>query len=477
MKSTARPPTIPVRNPRTGEVDMHLTPPGLAELKARCQRLREHQAAWEARGVAARIEVLRAWQRALEHHREPILSALCSDTGRERESEAEVRGLFTSIGRWCLLAPKLLEEGQAQASALPGMTIKRQYVPYPLVGVISPWNFPLLLSLIDAVPALLAGCAVVVKPSEMTPRFVEPLTASVRAVPELEGVLAYVVGDGATGAALIEGVDALCFTGSVATGKKVAEAAARAFVPVFLELGGKDPAIVLASAELGSASSAILWSATSNAGQSCQSLERIYVQDAVFAPFLEQLIAKARGLKLACEGGPIAPIITTPQAGIVAAHLRDAVTKGAVVHTGGVLENHGGGLWCRPTVITGVTHGMKLMQEETFGPILPVMPFGTVDEGVRLANNSEFGLSAAVFAGSIEEAEAVARRLQAGAISINDAGLTAVTQEGEKHSFGFSGMGGSRMGPASIKRFVRQKALIVKEGSGRDPWWFEELSG
>jgi acyl-CoA reductase-like NAD-dependent aldehyde dehydrogenase len=242
-----------------------------------------------------------------------------------------------------------------------------------------------------------------------------------------------------------------------------------------LELGGKDPAIVLPSANLDLATDAILWSSVVNTGQSCLSIERIYVAESIFEKFVNQLVAKAKRLELAyptVESGEIGPIIAEKQAAVISTHLLDAVSNGAVVHCGGKIEDDGGGWWCRPTVLTSVNHSMKVMTEETFGPIMPVMSFSTVEQAINLANDSIYGLSAAVFAQSQVEALEVARYIDAGAISINDAGLTAIMHEGEKNSFKFSGLGGSRMGAGAIKRFMRKKAFLIKTKPIQDPWWF-----
>ena len=467
---------VSVRNPRTGKVDYWITPPTLEQLAAQCSRLREAQISWRQGGLERRIEVLQQWKQALLSQRDELIKALLTDTGRWSESVLEFDSLISSIDRWCRLAPELLSKEDERATAIPFIRLQNESVPYPLVGVISPWNFPLLLSTIDTIPALLAGCAVVVKPSEIAPRFIQPVAEAIASVPQLRDVLAYVEGAGDTGAALIECVDLVCFTGSVATGRKVAEAAARRFIPAFLELGGKDPAIVLASADLELATSAILWGSVVNAGQSCLSIERIYVAESICENFVEKLVGKAQRLQLAYpsfEDGQIGPIIAEKQAATIAEHLRDAVEKGAVVHCGGVVEELDGGLWCRPSVLSQVNHSMKVMTQETFGPIMPVMPFSTIEEAIGLANDTIYGLSAAVFAGSAEEAIAVARCIDAGAISINDAALTAVMHEGEKNAFKFSGMGGSRMGPAALKRFMRKKAFLSKTESVPDPWWFK----
>jgi acyl-CoA reductase-like NAD-dependent aldehyde dehydrogenase len=418
---------------------------------------------------------LQAWKQAILSHRDELTKALVADTGRLSVSVLEIDSFISGIDRWCRLAPELLAQEDEKATAIPFIRLQQEFVPYPLVGVISPWNIPLLLSTIDTIPALLAGCAVVVKPSEIAPRFIQPLVDTIASVPKLRDVLAYVEGAGDTGAALVESVDLVCFTGSVATGQKVAEAAARRFIPAFLELGGKDPAIVLESADLELATSAILWGSVVSTGQSCLSIERIYVADAIFDNFVEKLVEKAQRLKLAypsLEDGEIGPIIAERQAAIIAEHLSDALEKEAVVRCGGKIEELDGGLWCRPTVLTKLNHCMKVMTEETFGPIMPVMPFSNVEEAIALANDTIYGLSAAVFAGSQAEALEVARHIDAGAININDAGLTAIMHEAEKNAFKFSGMGGSRMGPAAVKRFMRKKAFLIKTNSMPDPWWF-----
>ncbi|MEH1951922.1 MAG: aldehyde dehydrogenase family protein [Nostoc sp.] len=465
--------TIEVRNPRTGKFDYVIIPPPPRLVVQQCKRTRRAQVRWQKLGLEGRIEALQQWKDAIISGRDRLTEALVNDTGRLSTSVLEIDSFLSSIDRWCRLAPELLQES-AKNTAIPFIALQQTSVPYPLVGVISPWNFPLLLSTVDTIPALLAGCAVIVKPSEIAPRFVAPLKTALNAVPELRDVLTFVEGAGETGSVLIENVDLVCFTGSVATGRKVAQAAAKQFIPAFLELGGKDPAIVLESANLELATSAILWGSVVNAGQSCLSIERIYVADSIFEKFYHQLVAKAHRLQLAyptIESGEIGPIIAEKQAAIISDHLLDAVEKGAVIHCGGVIEDLGGGWWCRPTVLTQVNHSMKVMTEETFGPIMPIMPFSTVEEAVSLANDSIYGLSAAVFASEAEALE-IAQQIDAGAISINDAGLTAIMHEGEKNAFKFSGLGGSRMGAAALKRFMRKKAILIKTNATNDPWWF-----
>jgi acyl-CoA reductase-like NAD-dependent aldehyde dehydrogenase len=471
---------IQVRNPRTGKLDYTIAPPSSDLLEQQCLHLRQGQRQWQQIGVEGRIAALQQWKQAILSQRDSLTEALVNDTGRLSISVLEIDSFLSSIDRWCKLAPELLQEPE-KVTAIPFIKLQQTSTPYPLVGVISPWNFPLLLSTIDTIPALLAGCAVIVKPSEIASRFVKPLMTAILAnanatFPHLQDVLTFVEGAGETGANLIEYVDLICFTGSVATGRKVGEAAAKRFIPAFLELGGKDPAIVLSSANIELATSALLWGSVVNTGQSCLSIERIYVAESIFAPFVEQLVTKAERLKLAyptLESGEIGPIIAERQAAIIREHLLDAIAKGAVVRCGGQIEEKDGGWWCHPTVLTQVDRSMKVMTEETFGPIMPVMPFTTVEQAIDLANDTIYGLSAAIFAGEETEALAVARQIDAGAISINDAALTALIYEGEKNSFKFSGLGGSRMGTASFMRFLRKKSFLVKTNSVPDPWWFD----
>jgi succinate-semialdehyde dehydrogenase / glutarate-semialdehyde dehydrogenase len=456
-----------VRNPRTGEVDYHFNAPSRAELDATAAALRRAQKQWRAAGMSYRVEVLRRWREALATRQLDITRALATDTGRYLIATSEAQSILGMIDRWTALAPQLAPEEEGRSRMAPSITYRSQYVPYGLVGVISPWNFPLSLCFIDAIPALLAGCSVLIKPSEVTPRFVEPVRASIDAVPELAAVLAVLPGARQSGEALVALSDVVCFTGSVTTGRLVAENAARHFIPAFLELGGKDPLVITASADLERATDVALRASCLATGQACQSLERVYVDRRVYAPFVEKLVAKAAKVQPNwpdVHAGTIGPFIFGKQAEIVAEQIADAKAKGARVLCGGEIEDHGG-KWLRPTVVVDVTHDMKLMTEETFGPVMPVMPYDTTEQAIELANFGVYGLSAGVVAGTLQEAEAIGREIDAGGISLNDGSLTATMHEGEKHSFKLSGMGGSRMGPAGFTRFFRKKVLIRQEGA------------
>ena len=459
--------TLQARNPRTGELDYQFEATSAAEIELTANRLRAAGQDWQALGLDGRMAKLGELSDAIGRHRNAIAERLSVDTGRKKIAGREVDGAIGAINGWLAQAPHLLPEGWTDGRMNPAIRHAPQFVPYSLVGVISPWNFPLTLSMIDTIPALLAGCTVMIKPSEVTPRFVEPLMLAIEEA-GLQDVLTFVQGDGATGAALIDQVDAVCFTGSVATGRKVAAAAAGNMIPAFLELGGKDPLIVTASADVEKATDAALRGSVLSTGQACQSIERIYVAREIHDNFLDRLTDKAKQVELNWPDigrGHIGPVIFKKQAETLQAHIDDATSKGARILSGGTVEDHGGGKWLLPTILADVDHDMDVMRDETFGPILPVMAFDTIEDAIRLANDTEFGLSAAVFAGTLEEAESVGRQIEAGGVSLNDAALTALFHEAEKHSFKLSGMGGSRMGPAGFQRFLRRKALIANTGA------------
>lgn len=470
--------TIDVRNPRTGEIDYRFEAPTGESIARECVKLREAQKRWAAAPLDHRLAVMRRWADVLEKNGGAVTKALALDTGRWRMSAESPSAVVASVRAWCDAAPGLINPADGRSSIDPGVRFRSQYKPFPLLGVISPWNVPFILSMIDAVQALIAGCAAIIKPSEVTPRFVEPVAETVAQVPELDGVLTYVQGDGEVGQEIIDNVDIVVFTGSVATGRKVAEAAARRFIPVFLELGGKDPVIITKDADIERAATATLRGSVFATGQLCYSIERVYVDRTIHDAFVDRLVEKAEAVDLSfpdMRKGHIGPLIFARQADIIDSQLDDAVDKGAVIRTGGKSETLGGGKWIRPTVLTDVDHSMEIMTEETFGPVIPVMAVESADEAVELANDTTFGLSGAVIAGSEEEAQGIASQIDAGAISVMDTGLTAtILRDAEKTSFNLSGLGGTRMGPGAIMRFFRKKAIMTNTGDAADISKFAE---
>jgi succinate-semialdehyde dehydrogenase/glutarate-semialdehyde dehydrogenase len=367
---------VSVRNPYTGEQDYSFEEPSVSDIMATCERLRGNQPAWARLSLSERIAVLKEFSASIAHHREVLVTALVADTGRTQVAAMEIDTLDNFIQRTASEAPAALAAAGTREAQIPIIQGTINRVPYGLVGNISPWNFPVILSFLDTFPALVSGNAVVIKPSEVTPRWVEPMRAALADCPQLAAILDIVVGTGAAGAAITDQVDAVVFTGSVATGKKVAMAAAQNFIPAFLELGGKDPAVVLESADIALAARTTTFCSVQSTGQACQSLERVYVARKHFDHFVEQAVATAESLQLNYPDiakGLVGPFIFEPQAATVMHQLAAAKGQGAHIHCGGELLNHGG-FWMRPTVLTGVDHSMQLLQEETFGPVMPIIP-------------------------------------------------------------------------------------------------------
>jgi succinate-semialdehyde dehydrogenase/glutarate-semialdehyde dehydrogenase len=467
--------TIPVRNPRTGAIDFALPVATAAEVTEKAARLRQNQKAWGEKPLAARIGVMQRWLGEVVRRASDISEADAVDTGGCHTSYLQGYITMGNIGGWIEDAQGALDKAGyfGPSKAMPSVEVRTQFVPYPLVSVIGPWNAPMMLVLLDAIPALFAGCAVLIKPSEVTPRWIGPLFETVAAVPELAGVFDYVQGDGETGQHMIEAADLVCFTGSVPTGRKIAVQCAQRLIPCFLELGGKDPVIVTETADLERATTAVLRGAVHANGMVCFSVERIYVAETIHDAFVALLVEKAEKVRLNSDdprAGHSHPFTFAPQAGIVEKQLADAVAKGATILTGGKTEEIGGGLYMRPTVVTGVTHDMALMQDETFGPILPVMKFATIEEAIALANDTSFGLTANVIAGSEAEALPIAEQVNAGSVFIQDTFLTfAKNRTVGSTAFGNSGVGGgARTGPEAILRYVRRKALLTQHGEPAD---------
>lgn len=465
-----------VRNPQTGEFDYSFEPCTPEQIRRAVQRARDAQPDWQHLGVAGRAKAMSEFADVLRARRQTFIDTLRLDTGRTAESAAEVDAVIDAIDHWCGRAPELLAPARPASTRVPFVQATLDQTPYTVAGIISPWNFPLLLSFIDAVPGLLAGSAMVLKPSEITPRFVDPLRDALTQVPSLDSVFRIIRGPGDVGEVLIDCVDLVCFTGSVPTGRRVAEQAAQRFIPAHLELGGKDPAIIFASADVERAAAAVAWGSMANAGQSCLSIERVYVEASAHDAFVRALVDRVSALALThpnADRGQIGPFIAARQADIVAAHLQDAVQRGAAVACGGELVR-AGGIWCQPTVLTHVDHDMLVMREETFGPVVAVMAFEDEDHAVNLANDTHYGLSAAVFSSAKAQLYRVASRLRAGAVSANDVCLTSFIHEGAKQAFKLSGLGGSRMGDLALARFYRARVVLENIDEAWDPWWFEK---
>src|SRR5688572_13441129 len=407
------------------------------EVAAAVRRARAAQPAWGALSYRERAAyVLRAREIVLAQTEE-IANLISRETGKPPAEAISMEVVPTldlmnyfARNTATLLKRQKIDIGQY---GLMGRSSYIFYKPLGVVGIISPWNFPWATPLDEVVMALMAGNVVVLKPSELTPLSALKIGDIFKEVPLPEGVLEIITGDGSTGAALVEaGVDKIMFTGSVATGKRVAEAAAKRLTPVVLELGGKDPMIVLEDAKLENAARAAIWGAFCNSGQACASIERCYVHESIAAKFIDLVVKETRVLRQGQpdgEGIDVGAMTTERQLRIVESHVSDAVAKGARIETGGSRLNDCEGWFHEPTVVTNVDHSMELMTEETFGPVLPIMTFKTDDEAIRLANDSIYGLTAAVFTGDIGRGRELAERIDAGTVMINEVVYThAVAQ-------------------------------------------------
>jgi len=374
------------------------------EVKEAVAKARQAQPAWAGFSYRQRARVILQARKLMLAERDELALLISQETGKpvaEAISMEIVPTLdamhYFAHAAEALLRPQKIDIGQY---GLMGRSSSIVFRPLGVIGIISPWNFPLATPADEVVMALMAGNAVVLKPSELTPLIALKLGDIFTRAGLPPGLLNIATGDGSTGRALIDArVDKIMFTGSVATGKRVAEAAAKYLTPVVLELGGKDPMIVLEDADLENAARAAVWGAFANSGQACASVERCYVQESIAPKFIEQVVAETRGLKQGLGTGSdidVGAMSNENQLQIVADHVNDAKQRGAKVLAGGQRGSNREGLFYEPTVLTNVDHDMKLMRDETFGPVLPLMTFKTEDEAIKLANDSIYGLTASV---------------------------------------------------------------------------------
>jgi acyl-CoA reductase-like NAD-dependent aldehyde dehydrogenase len=348
------------------------------------------------------------------------------------------------------------------------------HYPIGVVGIISPWNFPLVMSAGDAMPALMAGNTVVIKPSELTPLTALFVTELARKAGWPDGILQVVTGAAETGQALMDAVDMISFTGSVEVGKEIMRRAADRLIPVSLELGGKDAAIVLKDADLERAANACVWGALMNSGQVCTSIERVYVEAPVYPAFVEKVVEKVRAIRQgpSHEEVELGSMSSEEQFNKVAAHVNDAIGKGAKALTGGRAAPKLAGLYYEPTVLIDVNHDMAVVTEETFGPVLPIMKVRDAEEALRLANESRYGLDASVFTRDRETAMQVADRLRTGAVCINDGLVNFVIPDAPMGGIKDSGFS-RRHGPEGIRKYCHQKTIVADRfGFKREFAWF-----
>lgn len=449
------------------------------EIARRCRELRAAQPAWEALGPRGRSAHLRRWLNWLLDNERRLLELVQAETGKswadatmEMAVAVDVINYFTKNAEAFLADRQVKPAGPANAVR----TLRVQVRPHQLVGLITPWNGPLGGPIMDVVGALVAGAAVACKPSEVTPL---SWTEAVRGWREEIGappVLDSITGSGSAGAAVVDQVDMVMFTGSVNTGRSIAVRCAERLIPCSLELGGKDALIVLADADLDRATSAAVWGGMTNSGQACVGVERIYVEAPAYDRFVELVTGKVKALRqgmdkpgsFTCD---IGSMVTERQVDIVQEHVDDAVAKGARVLVGGKRSAHGN--FFQPTVLVDVDHSMKCMREETFGPTLAIMRVADADEAIALANDSQYGLSSSLWTRNRRTADRLSRRIEAGSVSVNNALVATFQLPIPMGGWKNSGLGTRFGGAQGVLKYCRQQSVVQERFSLKsEPLWY-----
>jgi acyl-CoA reductase-like NAD-dependent aldehyde dehydrogenase len=467
-------------NPATLEVLGTVPEHGEAAVRQAVQRARAAFRVWSELPFAARREAMLAARDRMLDRADDVVRTITAETGKTR-FEAIMTELFVTadlIGHYARHGAHALRPTRVSTGLLSPLKRGRiEYEPLGVVAVISPWNYPFSLTMTPVVTALFAGNTVVLKPSEVTPLVGVLAGELFSQSAQHADIVQVVTGGGATGGHLVRaGVQKICFTGSVATGKKVMAAAAETLTPVVLELGGKDPMIVLDDADVDRAARGAVWGAFSNSGQTCVAVERVYVHERVYDTFVDKVVANTKQMRQGRDDGThpvdIGSMTFPPQVETVERHLADAVEKGARILTGGTRRDDLGGLFFAPTVVVDVDHTMDVMREETFGPVLPIVKVADEHEAVRLANDSPYGLNSSVWTRSDERGRSVASALEAGNVCVNDCIVNYAVASLPFGGVKDSGIGRAH-GTAGLLEMCRPKSVLEDRlGLKREVLWY-----
>lgn len=466
------------RNPATLEELGRFRISSPADVDAAVAQARAAQPAWGALPVRERARYILRARGALLDRQEEIMRIISDETGKPpfEALTTEVFPIAELMSYYAARTDTILREERFSLAVFRNKRSAIFHEPLGVVGLISPWNFPFSIPAGGIVMALMAGNAVVVKPSELTPLVGDAIRRLFAVIGLPDGLLEILPGNASTGAALVDSqVDKIFFTGSVRTGKKIAETAARRLLPVVLELGGKDPMIVCEDAPFERTVKGAIWGAFANCGQVCASVERLYVLEPIAERFISAVTEQTRSLRIGPPEGcstDIGPLINEAQLQVVSDHVADAISKGARVLTGGRRREDLAGHFYEPTVLVGVNNSMRIMREETFGPVLPIMVVKNEEEAIREANATRYGLLASVWTSNSDRGRRIARRIQAGTVIINDAVYTHGAPETPWFGVKESGLGVSH-GKTGLFEFTRMKHInwdLVPMKS--DWWWF-----
>jgi succinate-semialdehyde dehydrogenase/glutarate-semialdehyde dehydrogenase len=445
----------------------------LAEVQSAVSSAREAQSRWNKAGFSQRARVVRRFHDTMLEQRNRVFDTIQAETGKaRRDALAEVITVAGTARYYLKYGSDHLRPAGRQP-AVPGITSAEvHYKPHGVAGLITPWNYPFLLSIADAIPALLAGNAVVVKPSELTP-LSAALARELFVESGLEPNLLQVVNGGADIAGeLIRHIDYVGFTGGTETGRKVAVAAAGRLIPFSLELGGKNPMIVLEGASLEDATAGLIAGAFSNSGQTCIAVERVYVQQSIYEPFVRRLVERTSQLKLGWSHSwdmDMGSLISVDHAAKVLGRIERAAADGARVLSGGRARSDLGRSFVEPTILTDVRDDMPISKEETFGPVISVYPVRTTDEAIRRANDSVYGLNASVWARGRAQSREIGLQLETGSVAINSTLLIYNSFDVPMGGIKLSGIG-RRHGEHGILRYTQAQSIVssVAKGGGYD---------